>query len=86
MGRVTLLRMTASIPLIGIPGMSLRADVDLLKRDPETGQQVVVSTTRPCPGCGEPLVGLIVADSAGVRECATCRGLQPRITTTGGTP
>lgn len=38
----------------------LSAHVDVFRRDPDTGEQTLVSTTRPCCECGYPLDGLVV--------------------------
>jgi hypothetical protein len=37
------------------PGLKLKAHVELFKRDEATGEQILVRTSRPCAGCGQPL-------------------------------
>ena len=49
------------------------AHVDLFKRDPDTGEQVLVSTTRPCCECGFPLEGVIVPVGKEAQAHAKCR-------------
>lgn len=36
------------------------AHVDVFKRIPRRDEHVLVSTTRPCPRCGNPLTGLVM--------------------------
>jgi hypothetical protein len=58
----------------GLSIPTLRADVDVFKRNPDTGAQVLVSTTRPCYECGQPLVGLVVqVPGSDFQAHATCR-------------
>lgn len=53
--------------------MGVVGDVDVFRRDPGTGEQALVSTTRPCFFCGEPLEGLVLTDRGGHRIHAKCR-------------
>jgi hypothetical protein len=53
--------------------MRLVGHVDLFKRDPDTGQQALVSTTRPCVECGQPLEGMVVPVGQDQQAHARCR-------------
>lgn len=50
----------------------MEVHVDLFKRG-EDGQQVLVSTTRPCVECGQPLVGTVVPAGPEQQAHAKCR-------------
>lgn len=46
---------------------------DVLKRDPNTGEQIVVATTRPCVMCGEPLeTGIVLPAGGDAQVHAAC--------------
>jgi hypothetical protein len=59
--------------MVAMAGMKIGAHVELFKRDEITGAQVLVSTTRPCRECGEPVEGLVVPDGESFvhPECRT---------------
>lgn len=40
--------------------MRLTGHAELFKRNEETGELTLVSTTRPCEICGRPLEGLVI--------------------------
>lgn len=53
----------------------LSAHVEVYKRDDETGKQVLVHTSRPCPVCAQPLDGTKLVVPAGELQIhADCRG------------
>jgi hypothetical protein len=47
-------------PVVPMPGMRLSAHFDLFKNDEETGEKILVSTSRLCTPCGKPLTGAVV--------------------------
>lgn len=48
------------MPLFPMPGLRVGAHVELFKEDEETGDQILVHTSRPCGNCGMPLDGVVI--------------------------
>jgi hypothetical protein len=47
--------------------------VDVFKRDEDSGEKVLISTTRPCYECGQPLEGVVVPVGGEHQAHANCR-------------
>lgn len=58
----------------GMATLTIGAHYDLFKDDEDTGEKILVATSRKCESCGEPLVGPVVPVDGDRQIHLKCKG------------